>query len=109
MPKFYIIIARNVFPDFFGRGWGARAPLPPVSYAYDCIMHMIYIVVVFCVPMTLSGWMVDAESRPTFTELYAEFSKMSKDPRRFLVIPVKLQTIKVLLLLLLLLLLLCRR
>jgi len=36
------------------------------------------------------GWMVDADSRPTFTELYAEFSKMSKDPGRYLVIPVKL-------------------
>jgi len=36
------------------------------------------------------GWMVDADSRPTFTELHAEFSKMSKDPGRYLVIPVQL-------------------
>jgi len=34
--------------------------------------------------------MVDAESRPTFTELYMEFSRMSKDPGRYLVIPVQL-------------------
>ena len=34
--------------------------------------------------------MVDADSRPTFTELYIEFFKMSKDPGRYLVIPVKL-------------------
>jgi len=36
------------------------------------------------------GWMVDAESRPTFTELRAEFSKMSKDAGRYLVIRVRL-------------------
>ena len=41
--------------------------------------------------MVLLGWMVDAESRPTFTELHAEFYKMTKDPGRYLVIPVRLQ------------------
>ena len=34
------------------------------------------------------GWMVDTESRPSFAELTAEFSKMSKDPGRYLVIEV---------------------
>ena len=30
MPEFYIIIARkNIFPDFFFWGGGARAPCPP--------------------------------------------------------------------------------
>jgi len=43
---------------------------------------------VFC---DIVGWMVDADSRPTFTELYAEFSKMSKDPGRYLVIPVAIK------------------
>jgi len=36
------------------------------------------------------GWMVDSDSRPTFTELHTEFHKMSKDPGRYLVIPVTL-------------------
>jgi len=35
------------------------------------------------------GWMVDSDSRPTFTELHTEFYKMSKDPGRYLVIPVR--------------------
>jgi len=37
--------------------------------------------------------MVDADSRPTFTELYAEFYKMSKDAGRYLVIPVRRLTV----------------
>ena len=32
--------------------------------------------------------MVDAESRPTFKELVDEFTKMSHDPGRYLVVPV---------------------
>ena len=32
MPKFYMIFARKIFfPEF----WGASAPCPLVSYAYD--------------------------------------------------------------------------
>jgi len=31
-PIFFMIIARKYFPDF--SGWGARAPLAPVSYVY---------------------------------------------------------------------------
>jgi len=34
------------------------------------------------------GWMVDTDSRPSFAELTAEFSKMAKDPGRYLVIEV---------------------
>ena len=35
MPEFYKIIARKKYIlDFLGEGGGARAPLPPVSYAY---------------------------------------------------------------------------
>ena len=32
------------------------------------------------------GWMLDENSRPTFTELATEFSKMAWDPGRYLVI-----------------------
>ena len=32
------------------------------------------------------GWMLDENSRPTFTELATEFSKMARDPGRYLVI-----------------------
>ena len=35
-----------------------------------------------------TGWLVDAECRPSFTELAEEFSKMARDPGRYLVIDV---------------------
>jgi len=35
------------------------------------------------------GWMLDAESRPSFRELADEFAKMARDPGRYLVIPVR--------------------
>ncbi len=35
------------------------------------------------------GWMIDAESRPRFRELIAEFTKMARDPPRYLVIQVR--------------------
>lgn len=34
------------------------------------------------------GWMIDADSRPRFRELIAEFTKMARDPSRYLVIQV---------------------
>ena len=45
---------------------------------------------IFCGGNAAVGWMVDADSRPTFSDLFLEFSKMAKDPGRYLVIPVKL-------------------
>ena len=48
---------------------------------YTCIIIVSYV-------LTVVGWMVDTESRPSFAELTAEFSKMSKDPGRYLVIEV---------------------
>lgn len=36
----------------------------------------------------LTGWMIDAESRPRFRELIGEFTKMARDPSRYLVIQV---------------------
>jgi hypothetical protein len=35
-----------------------------------------------------AGWMLDADSRPSFRELADEFAKMARDPGRYLVIPV---------------------
>lgn len=35
------------------------------------------------------GWMIDADSRPKFKELAAEFTRMARDPQRYLVIQVR--------------------
>lgn len=35
------------------------------------------------------GWMIDADSRPKFKELAAEFCRMARDPQRYLVIQVR--------------------
>lgn len=40
----------------------------------------------------LSGWMIDADSRPKFKELAAEFCRMARDPQRYLVIQVRILT-----------------
>jgi len=37
-------------------------------------------------PLCTLGWMIDAESRPSFLELTDEFAKMARDPGRYLVI-----------------------
>lgn len=37
-----------------------------------------------------TGWMLDAESRPSFKELAEEFAKMARDPGRYLVVQVSL-------------------
>lgn len=43
------------------------------------------------VTMTVSaGWMLDADSRPSFEELREEFAKMARDPGRYIVIPVRM-------------------
>ncbi|XP_053570529.1 epidermal growth factor receptor isoform X2 [Bombina bombina] len=52
---------------------GERLPQPPI-----CTID-VYMIMVKC-------WMIDAESRPKFRELSAEFSKMARDPSRYLVI-----------------------
>ncbi|XP_075463320.1 receptor tyrosine-protein kinase erbB-4 isoform X3 [Ascaphus truei] len=52
---------------------GERLPQPPV-----CTID-VYMVMVKC-------WMIDADSRPKFKELGAEFSRMARDPQRYLVI-----------------------
>uniref|UniRef100_A0A8C8IUX8 Receptor protein-tyrosine kinase n=1 Tax=Oncorhynchus tshawytscha TaxID=74940 RepID=A0A8C8IUX8_ONCTS len=52
---------------------GERLPQPPI-----CTID-VYMIMVKC-------WMIDADSRPRFRELIAEFSKMARDPPRYLVI-----------------------
>ncbi|XP_026137105.1 epidermal growth factor receptor-like isoform X1 [Carassius auratus] len=52
---------------------GERLPQPPI-----CTID-VYMIMVKC-------WMIDAESRPRFRELIAEFAKMARDPSRYLVI-----------------------
>lgn len=39
-------------------------------------------------PLLPPGWMIDSECRPRFRELVAEFSRMARDPQRFVVIQV---------------------
>uniref|UniRef100_V9K829 Receptor protein-tyrosine kinase n=1 Tax=Callorhinchus milii TaxID=7868 RepID=V9K829_CALMI len=55
---------------------GERLPQPQI-----CTID-VYMVMVKC-------WMIDEESRPTFKELGAEFSRMARDPDRYLVIEVE--------------------
>ncbi|XP_036374455.1 epidermal growth factor receptor [Megalops cyprinoides] len=52
---------------------GERLPQPPI-----CTID-VYMIMVKC-------WMIDADSRPRFRELVAEFTKMARDPQRYLVI-----------------------
>ncbi|XP_062844135.1 epidermal growth factor receptor [Trichomycterus rosablanca] len=52
---------------------GERLSQPPI-----CTID-VYMIMVKC-------WMIDAESRPRFRELIGEFSKMARDPSRYLVI-----------------------
>ncbi|KAM8967049.1 epidermal growth factor receptor [Pelodytes ibericus] len=52
---------------------GERLPQPPI-----CTID-VYMIMVKC-------WMIDADSRPKFRELSAEFTKMARDPTRYLVI-----------------------
>uniref|UniRef100_A0A8C1DQJ4 receptor protein-tyrosine kinase n=1 Tax=Cyprinus carpio carpio TaxID=630221 RepID=A0A8C1DQJ4_CYPCA len=52
---------------------GERLPQPSI-----CTID-VYMIMVKC-------WMIDADSRPHFRELVAEFSKMARDPSRYLVI-----------------------
>ncbi|CAH0547387.1 unnamed protein product [Brassicogethes aeneus] len=63
--------ARDV-PELLEKG--ERLPQPTVA-SID-----VYMIMIKC-------WMLDAESRPCFKELEDDFSKMSRDPGRYLAIP----------------------
>ncbi|CAH1790477.1 unnamed protein product, partial [Owenia fusiformis] len=62
--------ARDV-PDLLEKG--ERLPQPSI-----CTID-VYMIMIKC-------WMLDADSRPSFRELAEEFSKMARDPGRYLVI-----------------------
>ncbi|XP_013383048.1 epidermal growth factor receptor isoform X1 [Lingula anatina] len=62
--------ARDI-PDLLEKG--ERLPQPSIA-TID-----VYMIMIKC-------WMLDAESRPSFKELHEEFSKMARDPGRYLVI-----------------------
>ncbi|CAG07098.1 unnamed protein product, partial [Tetraodon nigroviridis] len=55
---------------------GERLPQPPI-----CTID-VYMIMVKCT----WGWMINAVNRPRFRELIAEFTKMARDPSRYLVI-----------------------
>lgn len=64
------IPAREI-PDLLEKG--ERLPQPPI-----CTID-VYMIMVKC-------WMIDSECRPRFRELVSEFSRMARDPQRFVVI-----------------------
>lgn len=64
------VSARDV-PELLEKG--ERLPQPNI-----CTIE-VYMIMIKC-------WMLDAESRPGFTELADEFAKMARDPGRYLVI-----------------------
>ncbi|CAM4601339.1 unnamed protein product [Leuciscus chuanchicus] len=69
--KPYDGIPTREIPDLLEKG--ERLPQPPI-----CTID-VYMVMVKC-------WMIDADSRPRFKELAAEFCRMARDPQRYLVI-----------------------
>ncbi|MGH0120623.1 UNVERIFIED_CONTAM: hypothetical protein FKN15_009988 [Acipenser sinensis] len=71
--KPYDGIPTREIPDLLEKG--ERLPQPPI-----CTID-VYMVMVKC-------WMIDADSRPKFKELAAEFCRMARDPQRYLVIQV---------------------
>lgn len=58
-----------------------------LNYIFINSMSYFFLTVTFIVYEFL-GWMIDADSRPKFKELAAEFSRMARDPQRYLVIQV---------------------
>ncbi|XP_067934321.1 epidermal growth factor receptor-like isoform X2 [Watersipora subatra] len=58
-------------PELLGKG--ERLPQPTI-----CTID-VYMIMIKC-------WVIDADSRPSFVELFDEFAKMSRDPGRYLVI-----------------------
>uniref|UniRef100_A0A8C5F8R4 Receptor protein-tyrosine kinase n=1 Tax=Gadus morhua TaxID=8049 RepID=A0A8C5F8R4_GADMO len=69
--KPYDGVSTRDIPDLLEKG--ERLPQPPI-----CTID-VYMVMVKC-------WMIDADSRPKFKELAAEFCRMARDPQRYLVI-----------------------
>lgn len=59
---------------------------PP--HTHFCYFYLEHHIVKYIIKKCLSGWMIDADSRPKFKELAAEFTRMARDPQRYLVIQV---------------------
>lgn len=64
------ILAREI-PDLLEKG--ERLPQPPI-----CTID-VYMIMVKC-------WMIDSDCRPKFRELVTDFSRMARDPQRYVVI-----------------------
>lgn len=89
------IRARDV-PDLLEKG--ERLPQPHMCtidvymIMIKCMSHSVthfhYLSLFVKGKFAISGWMLDAESRPSFRELSLEFAKMARDPGRYLVIQV---------------------
>ena len=63
---------------------------PPINTFRDAIFISSFRVLTELTSLLPSpGWMIDADSRPKFRELILEFSKMARDPQRYLVIQVQ--------------------
>lgn len=55
--------------------------MPFVSFFFRVLIVPFFVIL-------SPGWMIDADSRPKFRELIVEFTKMARDPQRYLVIQV---------------------
>lgn len=95
------IPAREI-PDLLEKG--ERLPQPPIC-TIDVYMimvkctgrahgdregtgHGVTLLLALMAPGSAPGWMIDSECRPKFRELVTEFSRMARDPQRFVVIQV---------------------
>lgn len=58
-----------------------------LAYIFINSMSHFFLIMTF-IACEFLGWMIDADSRPKFKELAAEFSRMARDPQRYLVIQV---------------------
>lgn len=63
---------------------------PPINTFRDAIfISSLRVLTELTSLLPSPGWMIDADSRPKFRELILEFSKMARDPQRYLVIQVQ--------------------
>lgn len=69
-----------------------RKPSLTSTLGYPPSVYLIHGSTSKALPVSLPGWMIDADSRPKFKELAAEFCRMARDPQRYLVIQVSYLT-----------------
>lgn len=79
-----------VSSDLFESDRSLQIPLLLSRYFHSSLANLSYICFTCSSKYinldSLAGWMLDADSRPPFKELAEEFTKMSRDPGRYLVI-----------------------